>query len=375
MKVLIVTGIFPPDSGGPASYVPAFAQQLASENEVVSVVTLSDHLEHDDSFYNFPVVRLARAGNKISRRLRTIMKIARLLRGADVVYLNGLVLEGVIAARMIRCRPIVIKVVGDMIWEQARNQGATNLDIDAFQRPGSKPMIWRVLRLLQSTYMRAADHVITPSKYLAGIVTGWGGAPERIRVVLNAVQPPSDNASHEEPEFDIVTVGRLVPWKGIDSLIDVCAERSWSLLVVGDGPQRCFLEARAASSGARVSFSGEVPKQDVTHQIRRARVFVLNSSYEGLPHIVLEAKLAGRPVVATRVGGTPETIHDLIDGYLVEPDDSAHLAAVLARLLGDPRHRAMITEAGLTDVRARFSFDVMYRDTIAVLEEAIKDSD
>jgi glycosyltransferase involved in cell wall biosynthesis len=290
------------------------------------------------------------------------------------VYLNGLVLEGVIAARMIRRRPVVIKVVGDLIWEQARNQGATDLDIDAFQRLGSKPLIWRALRSLQSTYMRASDYVITPSKYLAGIVAGWGVAPDRILVVLNAVRPPPDDPGYE-PEFDIVTVARLVPWKGIDRLIDVCSDYGWSLLIVGDGPQRSSLEAHAIAKGIRVRFEGEVPKERVAMNIRRAQVFVLNSSYEGQPHIVLEAKLAGRPVVATCVGGTPETIHDMVDGYLVAPKDNAQLAAVLTRLLGDARHRAMISEAGLRDVRARFSFDVMYRDTIEVLEAAIKGRD
>lgn len=370
MRVLVVTGIFPPDTGGPANYVPALARALAREHEVLGVVTLSDSLEHDDSGYAFPVVRIARGMNRFARRIETIRVIARMLGKADVVYLNGLVMEGMFAARVLRRRPAVVKVVGDLVWEQARNRGSTTLDIDAFQRPGGKSAGWKMLRWLQSLYTGAADLVITPSRYLEEVVRGWGVAPDRIRVVLNAVEPPPPEGK-AAPDHDVVTVARLVPWKGIGDLIDVCADNGWSLLVVGDGPQREALEARAATRRARVTFVGQVPRPEVASQIRRARTFVLNSTYEGLPHIVLEAKLAGRPVVATDVGGTAETIHDGVDGHLVPAGENARLAAVLSRLLGDDSYRSMIARAGLDDANARFSFDAMYRQTEAVLQSAV----
>lgn len=369
MKVLIVTGIFPPDTGGPANYVPAFAQALSADHEVLGVVTLSDEPSLDDSRYAFPVHRIPRAMNRVARRFRTVSTIVRLLKTADVLYLNGLVLEGMIASRLIRRRPAVIKVVGDRVWEEARNRAATTLDIDAFQAPGGKSMRWRLMRALQSAYTRAARFVITPSRYLSDVVAGWGVPRDRIRVVLNAVNPPppDDGAA---PDHDVVTVARLVSWKGIDRLIDVCAGGGWSLLVVGDGPERAALEAQAAASGARVEFTGAVAKADVPGQIRRARAFVLNSTYEGLPHIVLEAKLAGRPVIATAVGGTPETIHDGLDGYLVPTGDNAALGAALAPLVSDPALNARIAAAGLADAGARFSFATMYRETVAVLQQA-----
>jgi glycosyltransferase involved in cell wall biosynthesis len=367
MKVLVVTGIFPPDSGGPANYVPAFTTALAREHEVLGVVTLSDALDHDDSLYPFPVFRIRRGAAR--RRIETISLIARLSAKADVVYLNGLVLEGMLAVR--RRRPTVIKVVGDMIWERARTQHATELEIDAFQEPGGKPLKWRALHWLQSSYTRAANFVITPSLYLAELVRGWGVAPAQIRVVYNAVQPPPPEPA-AAPSHDVVTVARLAPWKGIEALIDVCAASDWSLLVVGDGPQRAALETRAKSLAARVTFTGRASGSEVANLIRRGRVFVLNSSYEGLPHVVLEAKLAGRPVVATRVGGTPEAIHDGIDGYLVAAGDNADLAGAIARLLDDEAHRAAIAEAGLRDAEARFLFEKMYRDTLDVLQAAAR---
>lgn len=369
MKVLIVTGIFPPDTGGPANYVPAIAEALSRDHEIIGVLTLSDTLDHDDSGYAYPVFRLLRGESRLRRQWRTMMTVRRLLETADVVYLNGLVLEGVLAARLLSRRPVVIKVVGDLIWEQARNKGATTLDIDDFQVRGGKSAAWRALRWLQGVYTGAADRVIVPSHYLGRIVRGWGVPTDKVKVVLNAVKPP-EAATGQVPDHDVVTVARLVSWKGIDRLIDVCAPKGWTLLVVGDGPAREDLEAHAAGLGARVTFTGQVPKADVASQIRRARVFVLNSTYEGLPHIVLEAKLAGCPVVATAVGGTPETIHHGVDGYLVEVNDNCGLGDALSRLLDDEPHRQAIAQSGLEDARARFTFDVMYSQTEAVLKQA-----
>ena len=89
MRVLLVTGIFPPDHGGPASYVPAIASGLKErEHEIVAVITLSDSLAHDDSHFGFPVVRLPRARFRPKRLLQTIVAIYRLAQLSDVVYLK-----------------------------------------------------------------------------------------------------------------------------------------------------------------------------------------------------------------------------------------------------------------------------------------------
>jgi len=371
MKVLIATGIFPPDAGGPAAYVPAFARALAGDHEVIGVVTLSDRLDHDDSSLPFPVVRIARNGNRLVRRIRTVGIIWRLLAKADVVYLNGLVLEGICAARIFRRKPTVIKVVSDKIWEQASAHRATDLGVVDFQRPGGKSMKWMFLRWLQSTYTRAATRVITPSRYLAALVAGWGIKDERVHVIPNAVQHDPDSAKDDMvPDHDVVTVARLLPLKRIGRLIEVCGRRGWSLLVVGDGPEREALEALAQSSPARVTFAGQVERAAVTSQMRRGRVFALNSTIEGLPHVVLEARLAGRPVVATAVGGTPETINDGVDGYLVPSGHDARLEQALARLLDDEDHCAFIAAAGRADALRRFTWEAMYRDTVDVLRVA-----
>lgn len=371
MKVLVVTGIFPPDHGGPASYVPTIARGLQQQgHEIVAVITLSDRIEHDDRHYGFPVVRLQRARFRPLRWAQTTLEIAQLARRADVIYLNGLVLEGILAARFLARRPAVVKVVGDLIWEKARNSGASRLELDAFQK-ARLPLRWHLLRRLQGWYTALADAVITPSHYLAGIVADWGVDSARVHIVYNAVTLPSapqSNTTH----YDLVTVARLVPWKGLVDLIEVAGELSLRLRIVGDGPLRSELEALALQRGVQVSFAGQVSRDRIPDEIRSARLFVLNSSYEGLPHIVLEAKAAGVAVLASSAGGTPETIHHGVDGWLVPVNDKAALAAGIRRLLGDDGARADLAQAGYRQVAEQFSFAVQLNATAAALAGVCK---
>lgn len=369
MKVLVVTGIFPPDIGGPASYVPRIAGALTARGHAVDVVTLADAqaLRESDEF-PFAVHRIARHTSRPVRMARTILRIAALARRSDVVFANGLYVETTIAAR-IASRPVVAKVVGDTIWERARNEGRPET-IDAFQA-ARLPRKWRALRVLQDAYMREAKRVITPSAYLKRIVSGWGVPTERIDVVYNAVPRPSPDGS-VPPQFDVVSVGRLVPWKGFAELIALVAHRGWSLRIVGDGPLRAELESQAASAGAQVQFDGDVPQPLVAKAIRSGKVFVLNSSYEGLPHIVLEAMAAGVPVVATAAGGTPEVVRDGETGILVPVGSREDLERAVERLLEDDalRHH-MVTGAGAL-LGEKFSFATMVEETERVLASVAK---
>lgn len=365
MNVLIVTGIFPPDHGGPASYVPTIATELTKlGHNVIQVITLSDTLEHPHQ-YPFPVLRLARNQSRLLRMIKTIRAVHSFAKNADVVYVNGLVLESVIATKILCKRPFVVKVVGDLIWERASQQEFSNVNLDDFQTL-KLPLKWRALRKLQAWYIDQADNIIVPSNYLAKIVSGWGVSAKKITTILNAVQLHSLDTP-ATPIADVVTVARLVPWKGLDILIDVCARNHWQLNIVGDGPDRATLEALANKLSAQVTFVGHVSKSQVSHEIRKAKVFVLNSSYEGLPHVVLEAKAANVPVVATAVGGTPDTITHGIDGWLVKFGDKSELATTIEMVLSDEELRKVTVKVAKANAERKFSFTEMITKTTQTL--------
>jgi glycosyltransferase involved in cell wall biosynthesis len=375
-KILIVTGIFPPDAGGPASYVPRLAAALSRRGHRIEVVTLSDRLDHDDGVWPFPVHRIRRRLFWPWRILVTILTIWRLSRDKDVVYVNGLGSEAALGA-WLAGRPAVHKIVGDYAWERAQTRGWFLGTLDEFQET-RKTFRLRLLGSIRTLPLRSARRVIVPSEYLRRIVTGWGIPAEQVRVIYNAAagagreSPRAARSSRPRQGTTLVTVCRLVPWKGVDALIRVvAADPDTRLLIAGDGALRESLQALAHCCGAadRVTFLGQVPQADVRALLEQADVFVLNSTYEGLPHVVLEAMEAGTPVVATNAGGTGEVVEHEVTGLLVPPGDEAALAAAIKRLRADPALAGRLVAGARRRLDTRLSFDAMVDQTEALLEE------
>lgn len=366
MRILIVTGIFPPDIGGPATYVPQIAEGLAQRGHAVTVVTLSDRLDHEDGGYPFRVIRLPRRAFRPWRMGRTVLVLLRLGRRADVLFVNGLALESALANFVLR-KPLVMKVVGDLAWERATGRGWTADDFEAFQRRRYGLRI-ELLKALRSWWTRRADRVIVPSRYLARWVVGWGVPAEKIVVIYNAVEPVDGVEPLPVPlrtPVKAVTVGRLVPWKQVNGLLEALTEvPELGLMVVGDGPERPRLERRARELGVqdRVYFAGRRPKKEALGLMAACDLFVLNSAYEGLPHVVLEAMALGLPVVATAAGGTPEVVRDGETGVLV-PGRYATLGASLSALARDPALRRRLGRAARQWVGERLSAANMIRLT------------
>src|SRR5205823_8114129 len=141
----------------------------------------------------------------------------------------------------------------------------------------------------------------------------------------------------------------LVPWKSVDAVIRLLPELPKTRFVIaGDGYQRAQLEMLAQSAGVadRVLFLGDVPHASVPQYLAQADAFVLNSTYEGLPHVVLEAMAAQVPVIATNAGGTGEVVEHMVTGMLVRVGDSAGLKAAINQLWEDRElGRQLVAEA------------------------------
>jgi glycosyltransferase involved in cell wall biosynthesis len=164
----------------------------------------------------------------------------------------------------------------------------------------------------------------------------------------------------------LLCVGRLAEQKGVDVAIEALRrireqEPAAVLVVLGEGPERPRLEALA---GDGVYLPGRVG--DVAAWYRRAELLVHPVRWEGFGLALVEAMLAGKPVVATRVSSAPEIVADGETGLLVPPDDPAALAEAALALLADPTRAAAMGAAGLVRARAEFSVAKMADRTAAI---------
>lgn len=376
LRLLMVTGIFPPDLGGPASYVPRMATALTARGRQVEVICLSDRLDHDDSNLPFAVRRLSRRLFLPWRILATTLAVWRSALRSDLVYVNGLGSESALGA-LLAGRPAVHKVVGDYAWERATSKGIFNGTIDEYQ-VAPKSLMLRFFDAIRTVPQRLAKEIIVPSRYLARVVAGWGVEREKIRIIYNAIAQDRSLAQSAPPlpawsGKTLVTVCRLVRWKGVDALIKLLpALRDTRLVVVGDGALRQDLEQLARTEGVadRVIFVGNVPPSSVAGYLAQSDAFVLNSTYEGLPHVVLEAMSACVPVIATDVGGTSEVVVHERTGLLVPVGDAEALRAAIERLWSGPDLCARLTGEAAVQLADRFVFDAMLEATDAALVAA-----
>lgn len=321
---------------------------LAAHGIEARVLTLSDRAEAAGG-----IRRIRRDTPRPLRIPRTIALLAAEARRADLVLASGLWAEAAIAARLAR-RPLVVRVPGDPAWERAVAAGRPE-SLAAFQA-APLPWRWRAFRAARAGWTRAGARVLVPCRFLAGLVAGWGVAESRIRVIANAVPvPPPATAA---PDHDLVWLGRMVVQKELPALIAAARAAGASLLLAGDGPCR-------PSPAPGLSVQG-LATPDI---LGRGRLFVQASSYEGLPHAVLEAKARCLPVIATDAGGTAECVRHGIDGLLVADGDVAGLAAAIRTLLDQPARAAAMGSAGRDDVLRRFNPDRMGAALAALLRE------
>ncbi|MFO7273404.1 MAG: glycosyltransferase family 4 protein [Bacillota bacterium] len=218
---------------------------------------------------------------------------------------------------------------------------------------------------------RFADRIVAVSAAVRDALVAQGADPGAVRVIPGGV----DLRAYEQvppPVPGVVgALGRLEREKGFDVLLDAMAELRGEarLILGGDGSQRQALAARVEKEGLPVELTGFVA--DVPAFLGRTGVFVLPSRSEGLGLVAVEAMAAGRPVVATRVGGLPEVVVDGETGFLVEPEDPEALARAIRALLADPARAARMGAAGRERVRKLFSAERMAEATAALYEELI----
>jgi glycosyltransferase involved in cell wall biosynthesis len=171
--------------------------------------------------------------------------------------------------------------------------------------------------------------------------------------------------------------GRLVPEKGVDVLVDAVGALPWArLLILGDGPHRDRLEARAllVGAGERTTFAGPVPSTEMPHWLRALDVLVLPSRStprwsEQFGRVLVEAMACGVPVIASRSGEIPHVVGDA--GILVPEDDPPALRAALTELAADPERRARLAARGRERVLRSFTHAHIARGTASFYESLV----
>ncbi len=225
----------------------------------------------------------------------------------------------------------------------------------------------------------AADHLaaLAPDGNAHGTVTLVYHGLDLTRFPPRPEPPAARDGRDPADPVRLLSVGRAVPKKGYDDLIDALArlpaDLHWRLTHIGGGPALKTLKRRAEKAGiaGRVDWRGARPQDAVLAAYRDADLFVLASRIhddgdrDGLPNVLLEAQSQALACVASNVSAIPEVIEDGVTGLLTPPRAPAALAAAVAALAADPERRNAMGAAGADRIAARFSLDACVAPLLA----------
>lgn len=310
-RLLIVTPIFPPRTGGPATYTWELIARLKSRYRI-TVICFSPQPQPCPQV---KIIALKESGSLFTRQLSLFFTILWHCLFHSRVYIQGPLNVGFVstlAARFTFTQPI-IKFVGDEVWEHARLHQHTHQTLDDYYTL-PLPFSSQVKVACQRLSLKLCRYIITPSKYLKSFIQINHCIPKsKIIVINNAVKLEKRN--EKKKKYQLVCISRLVPWKNIDHIIHAVRlarrHQKWTLIIIGEGPQLAPLKRLIAALNAKswVKFTGRLSHSQTLHHLRQSQKLILYSDYEGQSHTLIEAMLCQTQIICSDIASNKEVTH------------------------------------------------------------------
>ena len=372
MNILITVGIFPPDIGGPASFVPKISNFLVENGHNVKIICLSEvgnnHIED-----NLDVIRIRRSNSLPIRWLKTIYQIVKNGRNSDLIFVNGLGVESAIAALMLK-KKLIRKIVGDPVWERAYNQKKTSESFDEFQNNKHSFLI-EVQKLLRNWSVNSAEVVITPSDHLKNFVSELGFNNEILKINNGVEITDIKRTNVHKADINLLIISRLVIQKNINIVIEAMElldNKNVKLSIIGEGGEFNKLEGviHELNLQNRVQLLGKIDNNKISQFLLTADIFIQASDYEGLPHSVLEAINYEIPILSTEVGGCRDLLNDGERGFIIPiPPDKKIIAENIIYIINNQDEATKRADAAKEFISKEYSFLVQANQYMKIFQQ------
>lgn len=378
MRQLFVTQDFPPDVGGIQTYASELAPRLAAQcDRFVLVAPARPGDAEIDRALDFQVHRL---------RIRPDLLVLRAI--PHILHLTSR--EQFDVAVHVQWQTAVASLLARQLTGSPTQVAVTLHGKDTVFNPFEVSPLASVYNVFRRKTLASVDRVLPVSRFLAGRARQLGASDSQITVVPNGTnpdlfypdsKPKLDADLNAESRSLVLTAGRLVPKKGVDTAlhaIDRVREdvSDVLLLIAGDGPERPRLDRLVRTLGLEnhVQFLGSLSQEELRSYYSLADVFLMAGrevpgDIEGFGLVYLEANACGTPTVGARVGGVPDAIRDGETGLLVPPDDPAATADALVQLLTNPERARHLGEQGRKWVEMDANWDRVADQLFSVLND------
>jgi glycosyltransferase involved in cell wall biosynthesis len=362
-KILLITSIYPPQVGGPAIFTLRFSNWLCENNFKVKIITYTTEIAIKDD----KILYISFQHGRLTAFFKFIFEILKNSNKNTLILSNGAFIETYIACLISR-RKYLLKIPGDHVWELSRNRGWTSKNIEEFQSEKLN-FIQRIFRILTNLSLKNAEFVISPSNQLAIFAKKWGVKSEKIKTIYNCVNPERfKKIDIPYKQFDLITVCRLVPWKGLEELIECSIKLDLKLLIVGDGPLLSELKSLASGWPSNISLIGSIENSKMSDVLNSAKIFVLNSEFEATSYALIEAKMCGLPVLAKETDGSLTLVQNGIDGFIYSSRIGIDLEGVITKLIANKDLIDMFGLESRKDALQRFNEQINFAKILEQME-------
>jgi len=306
-KILIITGIYPPDIGGPATFVREICKFIKKKKDEYKVITLQDNKNFNKIEKN--IFKIKRKQNKIFRTLNTIFTIRKHSRNIDSILCCGLMFETYISQIGLKNK-IIYRFVSDSIWDKyfSKNNNIYNRD--------KNNALLNILFLIRNKILKSFDLIITPSNYIKNyylkkidnreikVISNFASIDHSI---LSSKYPkPKKNLKHN---LNFIVISRLVKFKNIDILIKTFQDLpEFNLHIYGTGPEELSLRKYTIKNNINNIYLHGLKKRNIVLQaLIKSDCFIQISSFEGMSFSILEALFLNKPMLLSNIDPNFET--------------------------------------------------------------------
>lgn len=324
MKILVTSGIFEPEAGGPAAYAAGILSKFIEAGHKVKLLTYSDKgFFNFDKKYNFPLKRIVRRG-KFSNYFRYFFAVSKEMRNYDFVYSLDWLAAGlpVCLASKLFGKKYFLRVGGEYIWEKYLREGRTPMTLKEFYKKGIYKEYKILFKLINFVFKNAQGVIFNSKEQRDLFLKYYSLKEEKTDIIENPLPKKIGNIARNAVSDEIVFAGRFTIAKNIETLIRAFQKaklKGKKLVLVGDGPQKekIIKLVERLNLKERVVFLPMAKREKMYERIKNAKYIVISSWTDISPNQFYECLALGIPVLMTKENylGVKNQIPFMFDPY------------------------------------------------------------
>jgi len=376
MNILILTGLFPPDIGGPAIYTERLANKFVENGIEVGVVCYSDSQEIDSQEYDFPVTRISRNHCLPLRYFLYFWSSLKKAKNVEIIYVQDLFSSGIPAALVKKFfrKKLAIRLGGDFLWEKAIENNWTRKPLrEYYQQP--KNYYERLLIWLSQRVLNTANLIIFSTNWQKEIFfKNYKISREKIKVIQNPfpeITPIAESSVNQK----IIFHGRLVKLKNVDFLIKAFTQvlknqPDLRLEIIGQGPRGKKLEKliKELNLERKAVIQEKISHQQLIKEINQCFLMVIPSLTEISPGLVLECIRLKKPVLLTKETGFYERFKRVL--IFIDPFNQKDLVGKINYLLNRRNYQKYQEKISL--IPTNYSWSKVIQEHINIFKKLAK---